>query len=286
LINDQKGNGFVSMVFSTLKKCYNGWSDVRTAAKAGEDSEIIRCPAPSIIGAGVPEAFFAALRSKDLSGGFMNRLLILPFEGHRKPPEKKRTVPPEPPQELVDRLKALPRLEVLDDRLDGKLPEPISIPFADDGAEEVYFNLSRKMDEVQRTGNQNQKDLSQRVPEQAARVATNIAVGRGARAVWKPDMEFAEDFVMKSFDAMNGGVEKWMREHLEFPRFCEAVYNKILSAKEMTRRELKRTFRNNQAWGNELDRALDQLVEEERISFHKNLGGSNNSSPGYRIRED
>ena len=28
LINDQKGNGFVSMVFSTLKKCYNAWSDV------------------------------------------------------------------------------------------------------------------------------------------------------------------------------------------------------------------------------------------------------------------
>src|SRR5262249_46325260 len=50
LINDQKGNGFVSMVFSTLKKCYNAWSDVRTAAKAGQDSEVIRSPAPSIIG--------------------------------------------------------------------------------------------------------------------------------------------------------------------------------------------------------------------------------------------
>jgi hypothetical protein len=139
LLNDQSGNGFVTMVFSTLKIAYNGWKDVRTAATAHSDSKIIRCPAPSILGAGTPEEFFRALKAKDLKGGFVNRLLVLPFEGHRKPPEKIRTATVEPPQALLDRLRALPRLGVLESSLDKKLPAPMDIPWADDGAARCIF---------------------------------------------------------------------------------------------------------------------------------------------------
>jgi hypothetical protein len=104
--------------------------------------EVIRCPAPSIIGVGTPESFFRALRSKDLESGFVNRLVVLPFEGHKKPSEKMRTVPAEPPQELIDRLHSLPKVHFADKAVDGKLPAPLILPWADDGAADVYFEFS------------------------------------------------------------------------------------------------------------------------------------------------
>jgi Protein of unknown function (DUF3987) len=287
LINDQKGNGFVGMVFSTLKKCYNAWSDVRTAAKAGQDSEVIRSPAPSIIGAGVPTPFFRALQAKDLEGGFVNRLLVLPFEGHKKPPEKMRTVPADPPKELIDRLRALPRLNLsmLDQRLDGRIPEPLKIDWADDGAPEVYLEFSRRIDELQSAdGDENRKDLSQRVCENAIRIATIVAVGRRARAVGKRDIEFGIELAERGFEAVVGGVERYMFERFEFPRMVETVYNKVVAAGgKMSTRDLNRAFRNHQAWGNELSRALDQLEKEERIARCNNVGSGNRSSPGWEI---
>jgi len=287
LINDQKGNGFAAMVFSTLKKCYNAWSDVHTAAKADADSEVIRCPAISIVGAGTPEAFFRALRGKDLASGFVNRLVVLPFEGHKKPPEKMRTVPADPPQALVDRLLALPRLSILDQSLDDKLPKPLVIPWADDGAADVYLAFSRRMDAVQEGDDENRRDLSQRVCENAIRIATIIAVGRGARAVGKRDIEFAIDLCNRSFEAVVGGVERYMFERFEFPRMCEAVFAKIIAnGSKMSDRDLKRAFRNNQAWGNELRRACDYLMEEGRIEWLDNIGTSNRPSPGWKAVEE
>jgi hypothetical protein len=287
LINDQKGNGFVSMVFSTLKKCYNAWSDVRTAAKADFDSDVIRCPAPSIIGAGTPESFFRALRAKDLETGFINRLVVLPFEGHKKPPEKMRTVPAVPPQELIDRLKALPRLSILDQTGGGKLPKPLGLGWADDGAADVYLEFSKRMDDVQEEGNDNRRDLSQRVCENSIRIASNIAIGRGARAVWKPDIQFGIQLMEQSFDAVTGGVERYMFERFEFPRMCEAVFNKIVSVGgKMKDRDLYRAFRNHQGWGNELYRACKYLEAEGRIAPVDNLGIGNRKSPGWAVVED
>jgi hypothetical protein len=290
LINDQKGNGFVGMVFSSLKKCYNAWSDVRTATKAGADSDIIRSPAPSVIGAGTPESFFRALKSKDLESGFINRMVVLPFEGNKKPPEKIRTASPEPRKELLDRLRALPQLsggsmdEIVDSPGSNKLPPPLLIGWADDGAIDVYLALSKKLDAVQEGDDENRRDLSQRVCENAIRIATIIAVGRGATAVSRRDIEFAIDLCERSFDAVVNGVKRYMYEKFEFPRFVEAVFRTIGAAGgTMTSRDLKRCFRNNQAWGNELDRAIAYLKEEERIAYCSNLGDSNRKSPGYRI---
>jgi hypothetical protein len=284
LINDQKGNGFVSMVFGTLKKCYNAWSDVHTPAQANVDSEVIRCPAPSIIGAGVPEIVFRAIRPQDMKGGFINRVIVLPFEGHKKPPEKMRTVPANPPQDLIDRLHALPRLSIVDCKVDGKLPKPLVIPWADDGAADVYCEFSKRIDVVQEEGDENRYDLSQRVCENAIRIATIIAVGRGARAVWKPDIQFGIQLMEQSFEAVTGGVERYMFERFEFPRMCEAVFNKIVaSGNRMSIRELYRAFRNHQAWGNELDRACKYLEAEGRIERREDLGTSNRKSPGWVV---
>jgi hypothetical protein len=290
LLNDQRGNGFVGMALSTLKKCFNGWSDVRTPATAHQDSDVIRCPAPSVIGFGVPDRFFEVLRKKDLSGGFVNRLLVLPFEGVKKPPEKMRTVPAEPPKELIDRLGRLPRLswDVLDRLPDGKIPEPLEWGWADDGAAEVYLAFSRKIDKLQESGDENRRDLSQRVPEIAVRIATNVAVGRGASAVGRRDIEFGIELAERSFEAVVGGVERYMFETYKFPRLVAAVYDKIAGGKDrrLSERDLNRMFRQHLNWGNELARVKAQLQAEERIRWLDNIGRSNNRSPGWEALEE
>jgi hypothetical protein len=276
----------MTMVFSSLKKCYNAWSDVRTATKAGADSDIIRSPAPSVIGAGTPESFFRALKSKDLESGFINRMVVLPFEGNKKPPEKIRTASPEPPKELLDRLRQLPQLHGVMDEIGGsnKLPPPLPIGWADDGAIDVYLALSKKLDAIQEGDDENRRDLSQRVCENAIRIATIIAVGRGASAVARRDIEFAIDLCERSFDAVVNGVEKFMFELYQFPRLVERAFTMIDAVWPgiLLKRDLKRAFRNNQSWGNELDRACKYLEEEERVEYFPNVGDSNRRSPGYR----
>jgi hypothetical protein len=151
-----------------------------------------------------------------------------------------------------------------------------------------YLSFSRRIDEIQDGGgNENQRDLSQRVCENAIRIATIVAVGRGAMAVGKRDIEFGIELAERSFDAVVGGVEHYMFERFEFPRMVEAVYNKIASAGgKISGRDLNRAFRNHQAWGNELKRALDQPVAEERIVPCANVGYSNRQSPGWMIKGD
>jgi hypothetical protein len=110
LVNNQNNNAFVAMIPGELKKCYNSWGIVMTAEKVGMESVRIVYPAPSIVGAATPESFFAALQPRDLESGFANRLVILPFEGCKRPPEQ--VTPPnagEPPKALVEALKRLPK---------------------------------------------------------------------------------------------------------------------------------------------------------------------------------
>jgi hypothetical protein len=269
------------------QSAYNAWGEVRTAAKADEDSHLIRCPAPSIVGAGVPEIVFRSLEHKDLAGGFLNRVLVLPFEGHKKPAEKIRTVPADPPKALLARLAALPRLQFLDKPMEGdKLPAPLEIGWADDGAQDIYLALSAKMDECEAGGGAD-KDLCQRVCENSLRIATIIAVGRGAHAVSKRDIEFGIQLAEQSFDAVVGGAKRYMYQRFEFPRMCEAVLAKITAYGGVARkRDLKRDFRNSIRWGNELDRVLDHLVAEESIVLDSNLNsGPGPASPGYWLKE-
>jgi len=112
---------------------------------------------------------------------------------------------------------------------------------------------------------------------------TSCVDGRNARAVGKRDIEFGIQLMEPSFEALVGGVERYMFERFEFPRMCEVVFNKIAVGGKISDRELKRAFRNNQAWGNELRRAYDYLREEGRIAWCKNVGTSNNPSPGWEI---
>jgi hypothetical protein len=292
LITNQKGNDFVTKVVGALKKCWNAWATIRTGAKVHEDSVTIVWPAPSLIGAATPQRFFDTLDAKDLESGFANRMLILPFERAQRPPEQESPRgADEPPKELVEALKRLPRqgllgVPILDKQMgEPPLPKREAMPWGE-GASEVYLTFSKKMDQIGQT-NENHYNLSVRSTETAKRLATNIAKGRGSQTVDRKDIERGIKIAYSGFEAAVGGYARYMRKYFEFPEFCEEVLQKLAEFGGFrTIRNLERDFRSNKKFGKELDAVFRQLLVEERIASASQGGTRGPSGKGYKLVKD
>jgi hypothetical protein len=280
-----------SQLIGTLKKCYNSWEIVHTAEKAAEESERLTWVAISLVGAATPEKFFAGVRPGDIESGFVNRMLILPFEGHKRAPEQARPQGADvPPPALVKALKQLPNQKVhtaslLLDQPSGealrgaptKLPP---MPWGP-GAGETYFAFSRRLDELLET-DPRRDELSRRGTENAVRIATNIARGRWSPTVDREDIELAIALAERSIEAAAGGIERYMREYFDFPKRCERILEKIL-AHDGFRSEpaLRRDFRNNLKAIADFDSAIHQLTKEHRIEFGIRKGARGPEAEGW-----
>jgi hypothetical protein len=293
LIGNQNNNPFVSMLFGTFTKTYNAWYTIIIAEKVDKECVTIEWPAVSIVGAAAPEKFFRSLRPGDLESGFANRLLILPFEGMRKPPEQEVVGEDEPPRKLVEGLRSLrkavmPGAEDILAKTDPSTlkslkPDRLQIGWAGDGAKEVYYALSKEMDRLEE-GDPKHGELAKRVGENAIRLATVMAVGRGSGVVNRQDMEWAKALAKGSFDGAVGGFDKWVHEYYELPRFCEEVLAKLaMCGGWRSRRDLERDFRSNKRFGHELDKVFQQLVAEERIALDTRSAAVGRSSVGYKL---
>jgi Protein of unknown function (DUF3987) len=288
-INDQQGNAYVAALVGLLKKLYNAWESQDTPEKAQEESENIEWPAVSLVGAATPEAFFENIKPKDLESGFANRFMILPFEGVERPPEQKRPTNWDvPPKELVQGLKRLPKQKAHGFDLDapsGKatLQRLDMMPW-DAGAEDEYYQFSRRLDALTKT-NPRRDQIAKRGAENAVRLATNMASGRGSSTVDLEDIAWAIKFAERSIDAACGGYEKYMQEYLAFPKFCARVLAEITAHGWCSKRNLHRTFRKNERQGFELENAIGKLIKEERIkSVERTYRGQ--TSPGWAITSD
>jgi hypothetical protein len=131
------------------------------------------------------------------------------------------------------------------------------------GAGQIYTEFSRKMDGFDGVDRMKYQ-LGMRVCEGSVRLATNIACGRGSPVVDREDIEWALRFGQVSFDAACSDYLKYVKDYYEFPVFCEKIYEALLIGR-MSESECARKFRRNQKWGNEYERAINQLVKEKRI---------------------
>src|SRR5262245_16670497 len=179
LINSQKDNAWVTDLIGHFKKLYNSWELIKTAESMRDESVMINHPAVSIVGACTPQAFFEALTPRDVEGGFANRAMLLPFEGFKRPPERK--VPEgseEPPEGLVAELRELgPAADVYVIPVsllgDGSAPpvekaQRLMIRWANAEAENAYFKFSQEIDGLQEV-DKRKFELGMRATENAAR---------------------------------------------------------------------------------------------------------------------
>jgi hypothetical protein len=295
-VSDGGGGGvWVTAIIGLLKKAYNAWDTIMTAEKVGEASERIDWPAPSIVGAATPQKFFGALKPGDLESGFANRLFILPFEHYRKPPEQ---TPPddadEPSKELLAGLRLLPKRikpgkdEVLNAPadVDGPARPPLHKIGWGDGAADVYKAFSGELDLLE-DGDSQRHELSMRACENAVRLATIVAVGRGSPTVDVEDIGWAIVMARQSLDAACGGVAKYMREHYDFPKLCDQVLGYIVAEGGWaSRRDIERKFRGNLRNGFDMPNVIKQLLLEKRIEVASRAGLRGPSADGFRVIGD
>jgi hypothetical protein len=279
LINSQGQNEFVSGIFGELKKAYNSFKIIRTARTVNRESVEIVCPAVTIVGASTPKKFWSGLTPAEFEDGFVNRMMILPYMGLR-PPE--RLVPREAlmvPAALTMKLKKLyVSMPIIDQKPD--LGVRTTVISWGPGAAEVYSAYSAKIDGLEETGRPGEFNLSIRGCENAVRIATIIAVGRGSPVVEREDIERGIALAQVSIETALGGKDKFVKTYLEFPEMCEelATYYEE-AAGPVSDRDLDRKFGRNQKWAGVLWNAREQLRREGRIKATN--CSPTHASPGY-----
>src|SRR5262249_44558228 len=244
-----------------------------------------------------PQAFFEALKPADVEGGFANRAMLLPFEGIKRPPEK--DVPEgseEPPKELVDELMklvptadvyAIPVSQLGEVALPVGKEQRVKIGWGNDEAKALYFQFSGEIDALQEV-DKRKFQLGMRAPENAERCATIVAAGCFSPTVDQGDIDWALRWSRVSFEANVGGVQKYMRDYYEFPKFCERVFEFIKMQADgfASGRDLGRAFRRNMKFGNELERVLEQLKKEGLIKRDIRQSRSGPAVEGWRAVKD
>jgi hypothetical protein len=279
LIGAQGQNAFVSAIFGELKKAYNSFKIVRTSAAVGRESVEIICPAVTITGASTPEKFWYGLTPAEFEDGFVNRLLILPSMGKRP---KERLVTREAqmvPKALLAEVKRLCPPTGLLDKPTSPMAGVRSIVLGwGVGAAEVYLEYSAKIDELEGKGG-GEFILALRGAENAVRIATIIAWGRGSAVVEVEDVRCGIALAELSIKTAVEGKDKFVKAYFEFPEMCDELARVYEEEGQISDRDLDRRFGRKQRWAGILDKAKKQLEREGRIRA-ANCSATQNS-PGF-----
>jgi hypothetical protein len=235
-------------------------------------------PAVTIVGASTPEKYWIGLSPAEFDDGFVNRILLLPSTG-RRPPE--RLIPRTAlvvPKELTAKLKALSP---------GTLDRPMERLIQTDpidwgpGATEVYLEYSREIDNLEDCGRAGEFNLAKRGAENAVRIATIIAGGRGSKIIEVPDIERGIAIAKVSVETSLGGKDRFLKTFLRFDQMCDELAATFKARGWISNRDIAREFGRKQQWVGVLERAKQHLIDEERI-----VSEERGRSPGYRWRED
>jgi hypothetical protein len=301
-----KANPHVSDVLGELKMRYNAFDQDSTEVTVKrEKSKKIISPAITLVMTGTAESFYEMIKKGEYSGGFMNRLTVLPVEDDLSKEENDDANKDDlsEPTELVERLKALlpsgfkelmeMPMEAIKMPEDGEtrvpkgaqMPVVYSIDWESDTVFTRYKRLRDEMNKERDSIDFNRRHLCQRVAENAIRMATIVAVGRKgvkvvgdkviASTVTMADMELGEALARLSFRTACAQSEKHNAIKFNLPDMCEEVMAFIMSegkydgkpkiVGEATQSMLSRCFRKNLTNKYSLPDALAHLQSEGRI---------------------
>jgi hypothetical protein len=292
-IGDKRGGGYEHDIISIMQQLWgHNWTFYNTPASAREPSRRIFAPTFSIFGLSVPEQFYGALSLKQITGGLLNRHLIV--RGQDSPSLQRRAdnswrLPAALKVELAGfykpRLPSQTKEEILEERLDDPSFEPEIRMTWGVGAEQIWTDLVK---ELRMERDEQRRNLFARVPEMTIRIATIVAFGRHSLTVDQADMKWARALALKSAETLYDGVCRYTVDPQGFAALCNKVVELAASNDGwITTRDLKRRFTTLIAKGGDLDAALKHLVEAERIrvEVRQNPRGGK-PSQGYALLKD
>lgn len=257
-------------------------------AYAERDAPVIEMPHTVIYGTTTPDAFYAALKGRDVVDGVLSRLIVLEVEHDQLPEAHPTANSAEPSAALVAACKAL-AAGPANGNLDGvetstMRSTPLIVPLTAAAADAAAFigqGLTAHLGTVEH------RDLWVRAKEQTLRVALAVAVGDGKIEVEEGHLKWAWDLVRWSTKRLELAVAERVADTDE-GRACQAVMaalaaaGGVISARDLARskhaRKLDRRARKA---------AIDELLDVERISQHTAPACRNGKqSTTYALRFD
>jgi hypothetical protein len=302
-VGNKGAGGFEQDLISILQQLWgHNWSFYHTPAAAHDKSKAVFAPAVSILGTSIPEQFYGAVSFKQISGGLLNRHLIL--RGDDRPPLQDRAkdswkLPPGVEQELKafyqPRLKPKLSAEEIKKMPISDFKEPGEDDDEDDeafdpeirmawgvGAKQVWIDL---ISQLREEPDDLRRNLFARVGEITIRIATIIAFGRGSLTVDQIDMEWARALTLESAESLHRDVLKYTVDLQDFPGLCQKIL-KLAGANDgwISTRDLRRGCQNFLKKGQNFGDAITYLIQAERLRSETRPTGGR-PSPGYAVCE-
>jgi hypothetical protein len=302
-VGNKGAGGFEQDLISILQQLWgHNWSFYHTPAAAHDKSKAVFAPAVSILGTSIPEQFYGAVSFKQISGGLLNRHLII--RGDDRPPLQDRAkdswkLPPGLEQELkafyqpkmsFDEIMNSPLSEIKkpgededdDEDEDDEAFDPEIRMAWGPGAKQVWIDL---ISQLREETDDLRRNLFARVGEISIRIATIIAFGRGSLTVDQIDMEWARALTLESAESLHRDVLKYTVDLQDFPGLCQKIL-KLAGANGgwISKRDVRRGCQNFLKRGQDLDGAISYLIQAERLRLENRSTGGR-PSPGYAICE-
>jgi hypothetical protein len=280
-----KAGTYETGLMSSMKEIFTvGYSPYDTPAGKHDRSVTIYAPQATVAGFSTEKAFFGAMKSRDIVGGFLNRHGAA-YEHEMTPLNEAHAQVWKLPPTLKEGLRPLfkPRTD-LSNLLKTKctkedLEALVAMPFTPEiimtwgpGAKEIFTSFAAEMraekDEVRR-------DLFGRAAEIAVKVGTVVAYGRGSNTVDRCDMLLGKEFALQSAEIIYAGVLKYMEDPHNFPALCRKIIELLSEApeKRMSLRDINRKCQGIISRGASIEEALKFLYTAERIRYEERSTG-------------
>jgi hypothetical protein len=251
-------------------------------------SQAIHAPALSILGFSTPSQFFSALKSKDVSNGFLNRFLVI--DGGARVEE---VTPQASLRDMPDSLKrGLIALYACGHRrghgdLETSIPDknspllgdfhPAKVPWGNDGAEEFRKTIVREI--FHELDTREDGDLLGRTADIALRLATIRACSDMPQhpVVMLEHMQWGAAVAMQSAKKLLADVQSHMEDQLSAAAL-EKRFFRLLNAAggQITMRDLRRSMSRYQRNIWDID-ALIKTLENAGMVMRSNRDGSGRS---------
>ena len=235
---------------------FGTYQTVATVVRKG--SQEILAPHLSIFGAGTAAEFYGSLGANDISNGLFNRLTILKASKRERNPNSVANAYREPPQELLNRLRAIVPDEPV--FMPRHVASPTLIPWASSKVEKAYDDFE---DTVYARLQQDTElePYASRVAEQGLRLMTIRAVSRDGRnaRVTMDDLKWGLSFAANSAEIAISDI----RENVAASDFAARVKSIKGHLEELFRKtpEVSQTVLSKRVKGRYRPRDIQEAIQ-------------------------
>jgi hypothetical protein len=293
-----KAGTYETGLMSAMKELYTvGYAPYDTPAGKYDASVTVFAPQATMIGFSTEEAFFGAMKAREIGGGFISRQsavhereLVLLNESAptvlELPLSLKETLQPlyKPRADLSNLLKTKYSKEDLEALIAMPFTPEIVMTWGP-GAKEIFTSFANEM---RKESDEFRRSLFARAAEIAVKTATVVAYGRGSNSVDQCDMLLGREFALQSGEIIYAGVLKYMEDTHSFPALCRKIIEMLSEAsqKAMSLRDINRKCQGIISRGANIEEALKFLETAERIKIQKLSTGGRPTWLVELIRED